>query len=148
MTVQRKFALAVDPGKRSGWALFDTETDRISGGELDFLETAALIHTTGAEYGPELAIISEAFLITNQTVKNTQATWSLELIGVARYVAQAYTMQDLILQAPSSAKRFSSDARLKALGWHVPGQGHANDAKRHLLLYLVERGWWRDSLVT
>lgn len=138
--------MAIDPGKTSGWATFDLATEEFKSGQEDF-DGACAVMMYAAD--PNVQLVSEAFLITVQTAKNTQATWSLELIGVARYVARSLAGRDLILQAPGAAKRFSSDERLKRLGWYKPGQGHANDAARHLLLCLVKtRLWWPEALAT
>jgi hypothetical protein len=141
----RPWILALDPGKTTGWATYNE--GNFESGQTNFMETCQLIRDMATWEKTDLHIVSESFLITMQTVKNTQAPWSLELIGVARYFAQELTGQDLTLQMPSAAKRFSSDERLKAFGWHKPGKGHANDAARHLLLFMVSHGWKDDRLV-
>ena len=142
----RNNILALDPGKKTGWAAYDFTTKRFVSGEDDFITNARRVHAIAAELNDELSIVSESFTITVNTAKNTQATWSLELIGVYRYLSLAYCREDLTLQAPAAAKRFSSDDRLRAMGWYTPGKGHANDAARHLMLYLVTRKWWDDRL--
>ena len=142
----RNNILALDPGKKTGWAAYDFTTKRFVSGEGDFITSARRAHAIAAEHNDELSIVSESFTITVNTAKNTQATWSLELIGVYRYLSLAYCREDLTLQAPAAAKRFSSDDRLRAMGWYTPGKGHANDAARHLMLYLVTRKWWDDRL--
>jgi hypothetical protein len=145
----RNNILALDPGKKTGWALASFKTDGsvyFQSGEQTFLENASFVHTTAASTGDELSVVSESFTITVNTAKNTQATWSLELIGIYRYLSLAYCREDLTLQAPAAAKRFSSDDRLRAMGWYTPGKGHANDAARHLMLYMVTRKWWDDRL--
>jgi hypothetical protein len=100
-----------------------------------------------SKHGANLILVSESFRITMQTAKNTQAPWSLELIGVARMVSRLYTGRELHMQDPSAAKRFSSDAKLKHMGWYQPNKGHANDAARHLLLTLATRGWLSVELL-
>lgn len=143
----RQRILAIDPGKTTGWAAFDRVEETFDSGQTDFKETCELLRTCTEQWKTELHVVSESFIITLQTVKNTQAPWSLELIGVARYFSQFNCEEDLSLQMPSAAKRFSSDMRLKDLGWFVPGKGHANDAARHLLLFLGTHGWW-DARIT
>ena len=142
----RQRILAIDPGKTTGWASYDTVEQTFDSGQTDFIETCNLLKTCALQWAKDIHIVSESFLITLQTVKNTQAPWSLELIGVARYFSQAYCDEDLTLQMPSAAKRFSSDQRLKDMGWYVPGKGHANDAARHLLLFIATHGWWDDRI--
>jgi hypothetical protein len=131
-----------DPGKMSGLVTLDTETNEFSPFELGFddmcrtlMSAVDIHHTRGG-----LLLISESFIITQQTGKNTQAPWSLELIGVMRMISQIYLGRSLVLQQPASAKRFSSDDRLRRLGWYTPKKGHANDAARHLLLLMATRG--------
>ena len=47
----------------------------------------------------------------------------------------------LVMQSPSDAKRFSTNQRLKAADMWMPTKGgHANDAQRHLFMYLVKHG--------
>lgn len=143
-----RYIVAMDPGKTTGYVLYDRQDGKFGSYETDFDQTCKWLVTHAGSYGPDLLIVSESFLITQQTAKNTQAPWSLELIGVARYVARNMTHRDLVLQAPATAKRFSSDERLKMMGWHVPGKGHANDAARHLLLALATRGWLSNETLS
>jgi hypothetical protein len=133
--------MALDPGKMTGWAMLDRQDGVFSSGEMEFLEMCDFIAQQANTHKAELVLVAESFIIGPQTIKNTQAPWSLEMIGVIRYFSQRYTGRDLVLQAPASAKRFASDARLKHMGWHKPGKGHANDASRHLLTVLANRGW-------
>jgi hypothetical protein len=140
-----RYILTMDPGLTTGVALYDREQDRFHSDQLDFNGTCAFLMQQGSHKGEDLVIVSESFIITQQTPKNTQAPWSLELIGVARMVSRTWCGRDLHKQDPASAKRFASDARLKHLGWHKPGKGHANDAARHLLLLLATRAWIPQS---
>ena len=141
------YVLAIDPGKTTGYALYDRASDTFGSGELTYDDTCELLLKTASQYGDDLLVVSEAFIITQQTAKNTQAPWSLELIGVARHYSRLHTGRDLILQAPATAKRFSSDERLKTMSWYKPGKGHANDAARHLLLALATRGWLSHDIL-
>lgn len=147
----RRHVLALDPGKTTGWASYDRETNEFKSGQTDYDETCRLLlHPeelyTSALSAHDFDIVSESFIITVNTAKNTQATWSLELIGVARMISRLFSEQELVLQAPSAAKRLCSDDLLKALGWYVPGKGHANDAARHLGLFMMGRGWMDDRI--
>ena len=67
-------------------------------------------------------------------------TWqpdALEVIGALRYVCYRRGAS-FELQSPADAKRFSTNEKLKKLGWYHPTPGgHANDGLRHLLLALV-----------
>lgn len=143
----RNRIIAFDPGKTSGWATFNRATETFESGQTNFDQTAILAHTEANTYRDEIDIVSESFIITVNTAKNTQATWSLELIGIFRYVSRSLTGQDVKLQDPASAKRLMSDSMLKVLGWHKPGKGHANDAARHLGTFLLSRGWMDDRII-
>jgi hypothetical protein len=141
------YVLAIDPGKRTGYSLFDTQTNKPPWvGEFEFEAGCAWLETWLTGAGPRTAVAVERFIIDQRTVRNSQAPWSLEMIGVVRYLAHKYSAADLKLQDVPTAKRFSSDARLKTLGWWRPGLGHGNDASRHTLLYLVSHGWWTPVL--
>jgi len=129
----------IDPGFTTGIVhLYSNGT--FSADELGFDKISNALLNVGDSYREKAVFVAESFRITVQTPKNTQAPWSLELIGVARAVSRLYTGRDLVLQDPSAAKRFASDVRLKHMGWHTPGKGHANDAARHLLLFCATRG--------
>ena len=148
----RRYTLALDPGKMSGWASYDHETHEFRSGQTDYDATCRMLMHVPSAFGAaeatciETDIVSESFIITINTAKNTQATWSLELIGVARMVSRLYGGQELVLQSPAAAKRLMSDDLLRALGWHTKGKGHANDAARHLGLFMVSRGWMDDRV--
>lgn len=131
--------LVQDPGKTTGLVTYVPSTKSFNTHELDFENTARTILTAAATHRERLVIISESFRITVQTAKNTQAPWSLELIGAARMCSMLYCGRDIVLQDPAAAKRFASDARLRAMGWYSRGRGHANDAARHLLLFTATR---------
>ena len=142
--------LAIDPGKMTGIAAYDSKSGALGVCEKDVEGTGpdwsydylfSLIERFTPSY-----IVCESFRITANTAKNTQAPWSLELIGVARLAAGIHG-SNFQLQAPGDAKGFSTDAKLRALGWYNPSKGgHQNDATRHLLAMLVKRGWWDDRL--
>jgi hypothetical protein len=148
--------LAIDPGKTTGWAFAEvmpfTDDVEFQSAECNFIDMCQFIQltTVGNHHHHadplDLHIVSEAFLITINTAKNTQAPWSLEMMGVARYFARVYCDDDLHVVHQSAAKRFASNERLKAMDWYKPGKGHANDAARILMTFMVSRGWWDDRL--
>lgn len=139
----------LDPGKTTGFVTYDRELDEYIPYELNFKDTCAKLMTApAASLEGGLLLAAEGFIITPQTAKNTQAPWSLELIGVTRMVSEVYLQRPLIIQQPSAAKRFSTDTRLKRMGWYRPGKGHANDGGRHLLLLLATRGLLSQDILT
>lgn len=145
------WVLAVDPGKKTGMSFWrvnnDDEPPVVN--ELSWPDFGDYVEDLAAKYGELMDIVCESFTITVQTAKNTQAPWSLEGIGVCRHLVHKYGCnpdKGLVLQAPSTAKTFSSDQRLKELGWWARGLGHGNDASRHLLVYAAQRGWWSNRI--
>lgn len=126
--------VAVDPGLHTGIAIAGPDGS-VVGMEGDWDETLVQVRdalNVLLPYKPML--VSESFTINAQTATNSQAPWSLEAIGVMRFLARRHGLE-LKLQQPVEAKRFSTNPRLKAQGWYVstPG-GHVNDAFRHLYL--------------
>lgn len=158
---RKTYLLCLDPGKASGCAILDTttlQTDRT--GDVEIVETVelqpselnvwllawfnrALVEKAGLE------AVCENFLITPQTGKNSTADWSLKKIGVLEFLGEMFSIS-VTLQTPAAAKSFVDNKRLRALGlWHKGGAGHANDALRHGVLYLVnKRGWNPEDLLS
>jgi hypothetical protein len=116
-------------------------------GEYQPEEYALPLRNAIAEYAAEncnIEIVCERFTINAQTVRNSQAPYSLEQIGVLKQIMRDFGMIDIELkyQNPSDAKRMFPNEALKKLGyWHVGGGGHALDAIRHGLLFLAKNGW-------
>lgn len=133
--------IAFDPGETTGYGVWGYPKDEPSFGQAPWFDAA----TWAIEFVPamvqhvDVQLVSESFVITANTIKKSRENWSLEFIGVLRWLAMRYTDRELILQSPGSAKSFSSDARLEAIGWRQKGKVHANDAARHMLVYLVNQ---------
>lgn len=131
--------IAVDPGKMTGWAIRGGDQSMIAG-ELEwytFLEWLESYIEAAVKLRYEVTLISESYIITPATIKKTRQYWSLEAIGCMKYWSLHHLHKDLVLQSPANAKSFSTNDKLKKMNWYLPGKGHANDALRHLLLYLV-----------
>jgi hypothetical protein len=151
--------VCVDPGLMTGVALIDRRGDDLSltlSGELGESEVADWLRMCLHDWekleenGIVVSVVYERFLITMETAKNSQAPWSLEMIGVLKQVCRDYNYPlDLIYaQRPSEAKSIVTNAKLKRLGlWHKGGAGHALDAIRHGVLCLVKRGWEDSRLL-
>jgi hypothetical protein len=142
-----RHVLSVDPGKATGITLFKYEADSrpelVWSGEYQQTEYAAPIRQTLLEY-PDVEIVCERFTINAQTVKNSQAPYSLEQIGILKQclMDSGRSADDINFQSPADAKAMFPNEALKHLGyWHRGGEGHALDAIRHALLRLVKTGW-------
>jgi len=138
MTDKPLAIFAVDPGLTTGWAVL-LEPMHFACGEageshFPFLADRWLSEAVG-EYGEEnILVVCERFIINAGTAKKTQAPWSLEQIGALRYLCRLHRVE-LVLQSPGEAKSFSTNDKLKTLGWYAPSTGgHQADAARHLLL--------------
>ena len=139
--VQTTYTIAVDPGKVTGWAKRTPEGQFASGQEDCWLYLRRL-HEALIKHGKQApsAIVCEDFIYTTETAKKTRQTWSTESIGVLRLICLLRGIP-FVLQTPVSAKKFSTDDKLKAMGWYFPSKGgHQNDAARHLLLHEVKEG--------
>jgi hypothetical protein len=156
--------IAVDPGKRTGVAEWVQKTPNharveFASYEFDTADFYDYIHDrihALVGLGYEIRFVVESFIITMHTAKNTQAPWSLELIGVCRFLAHRYHVSHFTMQAPNIGKTFGTNGKLKYLEWYRTGviggmryAGHANDASRHLATYAAQRGliFSQDQLV-
>lgn len=127
--------LAVDPGNVTGLAFLDTQL-----GEPSAWEDAALESVAWIEHHLDTldVVVCESFI-----PRPGAYSWqpeALYTIGAIRYLCSRESVE-FVLQSPADAKKFSSNEKLKRVGWYTPTRGgHANDAQRHLLLIAVKRG--------
>lgn len=136
--------LAIDPGVKSGWA-FWVHSQIMDAGEEDQQMMCRMIDNCAQSFDGKLHIVYESFHITPATTKKSFQPASLEIIGTIKYLANRSGCP-IKAQTPTDAKRFSTDARLKALDWYTPTPGgHSNDAKRHLALFLAKNGETRHA---
>jgi hypothetical protein len=127
--------LSIDPGRKTGYSYW-RDGSRIEG-ELSAERFLDFAHDLIAQSRVD-HVACERFIISHQTGKYTQAPWSLEQIGAMRFMCHRHDVS-FTLQNAADAKRFATDERLNAMGWRrPPGDGHARDAQRHLLLFLVK----------
>jgi hypothetical protein len=129
--------LAIDPGLTTGVAILDGELG-ITTLQLQPTELYEFITNMGDRLDVFDAIVCEAYMISPDTLRKSRQLWSLELIGFMRYVAWRSNITFKLQQA-SAAKKFVTNEMLKKYGLFIPGRDHANDALRHLVIYLVER---------
>jgi hypothetical protein len=142
-----KYILSIDPGKATGMALFSLEQGQepamLWSGEYQQDEYAKPIRETLSLY-PQVEVVCERFTINMQTVKNSQAPYSLEQIGILKQCLMdaGRNVDDIYFQSPADAKAMFDNPKLKKLEyWHRGGEGHALDAIRHGLLRCVKVGW-------
>ena len=145
-----KYVLSVDPGKATGMALFSQKDDEEPvldwSGEVQQDEFAKVVREIlgSPKRNGKVDVVCERFTINAQTVKNSQAPYSLEVIGILKQCLHdvGRPMDDIYFQSPADAKAMFDNPKLKKLEyWHRGGEGHALDAIRHGLLRLVKTGW-------
>jgi hypothetical protein len=144
-------ALAFDPGLTTGLAILNSRDKAFMSWQLPCWEAVAAIEgllVTGMlrtekgwaeEYTPKI-VAGEDYTITSKTLKMSRQYEALESIGAIRYLCMRSEVE-YMLRPPSEAAVFSTDSKLKAIGWYNPTKGgHANSAARVLLLIAAERG--------
>lgn len=137
------YILAVDPGLMTGIALFLIEEGTVTlvwSQEVGEIPIDFLIEEVIEEYKDNLEVVFERFVIGPKT---PNSPWSLEKIGVIKFLCRKHSVKYTI-QTPGQAKNFVTNKRLKNIKiWHKGGKGHALDALRHGVLYLVQNFKWR-----
>jgi hypothetical protein len=84
-------------------------------------------------------VVCESFHISVQTAKKSQdGIVSIKMWGALEYLCSCYDVE-FETQSPSDAKMFTTDEKLRALGWWTPGLDHPRDATRHVVLALSRR---------
>jgi hypothetical protein len=104
--------------------------------EFAFTAACARIENMCELYRNRLWMGYERFDITSNTHKMTRQDDALHVIGVCRYLAQKWDVR-LLEPAQQASPTTAERAKLKALGWWVPGKDDAQSAAAHLLRYLV-----------
>lgn len=146
-----KYILALDPGKITGVALLRRDPGAIDpilegSWELEQHEVATTVREIiwNPVIKNDVDVVCERFVINAQTVRNSQAPYSLEVIGILKQCLfdNHKRAEDIYFQAPANAMAMFTNEKLKKLGyWHRGGAGHALDAIRHALLRAVNSGW-------
>lgn len=131
--------LACDPGGTTGWATFWNGT--VTAGQCEplvFLDAANdFLHAAGSD----AHVIVEKYTIGYETLKKSRQYDALYVIGALQWLAHRHRSSVFLTQMPAEAKRFTPNAKLQEMRWYKAGQEHANDALRHLYLYLANKGW-------
>lgn len=138
----KNLLISVDPGKMTGVCEIDLSDKNnpkvISSYEMTVVEFMNYMRKV-QNFGDDVSIkfVCEDFIISKETAKKSPQKFSLELLGVMKYVA--FTRGEIVKVYPPSRKIFAPDERLKKIGfWHKGGAGHANDSLRHALVWLAE----------
>jgi hypothetical protein len=144
MNSQSGTVIFLDPGKTTGLASWNYEYDTFNSTQTppedvlalgNWLELLALTNDDNPSF--HVAVGWERFIVTPSTVRHGTAYWSLEVIGMVKYLCLKYGFTMLQPQLPSQMSLIT-DTRLKAAGWYKPGKPHANDSARHLMKFLLK----------
>lgn len=143
--------VAFDPGKTTGVCIIEgtLEGYDVAQHQVEFQQVGHLFEQWRRETSltSYCTVVCESFTINNQTARNSQAPWSLEVIGIIRYFC-AEMKVELVFQQPSAAKNLIKDSVIKNAGMWKPGADHAMDATRHALYFLAtSKGVMRECLV-
>jgi hypothetical protein len=135
--------LSLDPGLCTGWAAWQEDSPE-SPDLREVCDPMELVDAVDSwlrdlrDGGYDRLVVAEEFRVNLQTAKKTFVPWSLELTGAVRWLCHRHGVP-FAQQTPGEAKGFCDNERLRALGlWHRGGEGHANDAARHLALFLAK----------
>jgi hypothetical protein len=134
--------LWADPGGLTGLAYFypgNLRPDlRFTAREHPFREACDAVRVFCEVHGPRAAVGWERYT-PNPKVPQDHAADALEVIGILRYFSSACGCRVLPPAAPHTPVP-AEQARLKALGWWVPGQKDSQSAACHLLRWLMSSG--------
>lgn len=144
-----KTLIAIDPGLATGICAVDisdmSDPTAIWDAEWTIPEFYAKIEDIVATDG--VVVVIENYIITVETAKKSPQPWSLHLIGVVLFLAQKYgvavTVQDPV------RKLFATNDRLRLVGfWHVGDAGHAVDAYKHAMVWVLDNNRrWASKLI-
>lgn len=136
--------LSFDPGKTTGFAVFDGP-NLVNYGQLDTSELGPSFVTfmeLFQQYYPRLCIVEDYRVYKH---KQKQHAWSelhtAKLIGVLEGAAYADEGIERVIKQPAHvAKGFCTDAKLKEWNMYPHGQRHARDAIRHGCYHILFGG--------
>jgi hypothetical protein len=132
--------LAIDPGLTTGVAWFDDDDpfgfeSREIAGRYDLYDFVAPL----VDRCPKLTVIIERWDVRKDTFGKSAQEDARYIIGYVDGIVHRTEGVTYVEQRPAEAKSFASNAKLKQLDWFRGGEGHADDAARHLLVYLAKR---------
>lgn len=126
--------IAIDPGQTTGYAVY-MDGNFSSGETSEPYGILRLIDSIVAE-GRPVQLVVENYTITSRTARLSPQPEALKLIGALEAAAERLGLG--FQGSQLGCKTFATDEKLRVLGWYRPTDGgHANDAARHLLTYMV-----------
>lgn len=124
-----------DPGLTTGWALLRDDV-KFDSGQCQFENIGTQLTAWAELLGPSLWVGWELYNVTQGGGKSGTPKYSLETIGMLRWICHEYNVT--VLKAmPSASRKLGDEVKLRRLDWHKPGMVHANDAASHLLAFCL-----------
>jgi hypothetical protein len=138
--------LALDPGLTTGWATYHTARNEFKSGECRGRD---VFYEWMEQWGMEICdepwtnlapdhVIIERWDVRKDTFGKSAQEDARYIIGAVEWWATQLYGVTYREQRPAEAKRFATNDKLRALGWYEGGEGHSDDAARHLLVALVK----------
>lgn len=157
MSQPREYVIiGIDPGKTTGVKVYIRRAEREPQlghdqvGQKDIARYLAHLIEQWASVvgGNNVHIAVEKFIITRRTARLSQEADALEITGMVKGFAATKGLGGKVTvhQLLKANLKFANDDMLKAVGWHVAGKRHANDAARQAfaLLKLIDPPHWND----
>ena len=140
--------IAFDPGKTTGWAVFDNDGTIIEMGQasieqlIDFCERRVIDHTN---YEPIKAVIYEDFIIFKHKAKYLTGSRveASQAIGIIKGLAQR-TGAELVMQGSDIKPMAEKFTQIKPPSNH--DESHKIDAFNHGAYYLINKGIRKTAL--
>lgn len=122
-----------DPGLTTGWASLEISA-LFDSGQAPFEDIGVMLTSWAEALGSRLWVGWELYNVTQGGGKSGTPKYSLETIGMLKWICHSHDVT--VLKAmPSASRKLGDELKLKRLGWRKPGQVHANDAAMHLLAW-------------
>lgn len=122
-----------DPGLTTGWAYLENGQE-FNSGQAPFEDIGAVLTTWAESLGRHLWVGWEMYVVTQGGGKVGTPKYSLETIGMLKWICHANDVT-VLKPMPSASRKLGDELKLKKLGWRKPGMVHANDAAMHLLAW-------------
>jgi hypothetical protein len=150
--------LSIDPGTTTGIAWWDSATDGFGALQIRGRRTFQryLLDDWHLGFGEmwettpdDLEVIAERWDVRKDTHGKSAQEDPRYILGGLDLVCY---LQEIPYheQTPAQAKSFCGNDKLRTLGWYTGGEGHADDAARHLVTFLAKHpkgGPIREAIV-
>lgn len=141
--VAEPIIIGIDPGLMTGMSTWIGGLELESTVQWDAKTVVAHVWHTIEAFGlrRSIHVVCERYDITPQTARMSRQYDALHVIGALRFKCEIFndrtnTNVVFVQYGRSDAKKFASDDRLRSVGWHRPGNDHANDASRQVMMHL------------